>query len=232
MDTSGRRPRRLLIILVVTVAVLLTLVGIGLYGFVRGPDSPSGVPGQTNDISAPTTVPTSAPTIPATTSSTAAPRTIRPTADAEIFARRVAEALFAWDTASGYGPADNAQVIVDVGDPTGNETAGLASDVRGYLPTAEAWVQLRQFQTRQWLDIDAAFVPDAWADAVEQAVPGQLLPGTIAYTITGIRHRSGMWGSDPVDTSHPVAFTVFVTCAPSFDSCRLLRLSGLDNPLR
>lgn len=228
MKFSGRRSRRLLIILVVAVAVLLALVGVGLYGFVSGPESPSGVPGRTNDTSAPTSV----PTIPATTSSITAPRTIRSTADAEVFARRVAEALFTWDTASGYGPADHAQVVVDVGDPTGNETAGLASDVRSYLPTSEAWVQLRQFQTRQWLVIDAAVVPDAWAGAVEQAAPGQLLPGTIAYTVTGIRHRSGTWGTDPVDISHPVAFTVFVTCSPSFDTCHLLRLSGLDDPLR
>jgi len=119
-----------------------------------------------------------------------------------------------------------------VGDPTGNETAGLASDVRNYLPTPEAWVQLRQSHPRQWLVVDTAVVPDAWAGAVEQAAPGRLLPGTIAYTVTGIRHRSGIWGTDPVDTSHPVTFTVFVTCAPSFDTCHLLRLSGLDNPLR
>jgi hypothetical protein len=29
-----------------------------------------------------------------------------------------------------------------------------------------------------------------------------------------------------------VEFTVFVVCAPTYDTCHLLRLSQLDNPLR
>ncbi|GAA3871296.1 hypothetical protein GCM10022381_13010 [Leifsonia kafniensis] len=232
MNISTRRHRRPPIILAVAVAALLALVGIGLYGFEHGPDSRSDSSARSDDIPAPTAVSTSAPIVPALTAITAAPRPIDPTTDPEMFARRVAEALFAWDTASNYGPVDHAQVVVDVGDPTGNETAGLASDVHGYLPTTQAWAQLRQFQTRQWLDVEAVIVSDAWSDAVDQAVPGQILPGTIAYTITGTRHRSGRWASDPVGTTHPVAFTVFVTCAPAFDTCHLLRLSGLDNPLR
>lgn len=232
MNISARRHRRLHIILAVTVAALLALVGFGLYGLVHGPDLPSGAPARLDDIPTSTSVPTLSPRVPPLTSITAAPQPIRPSTDPEMFARRVAEALFAWDTASNYGPVDHAQVVVDVGDPNGNETAGLASDVRGYLPTTKAWAQLRPFQTRQWLDVDAVIVPDAWSEAVELAAPGQILPGTIAYTITGLRHRAGRWASDPVGTSHPVAFTVFVTCAPSFDTCHLLRLSGLDNPLR
>ena len=128
--------------------------------------------------------------------------------------------------------SDYAQAIVNVGDPSGNETAGLASDVRTYLPTADAWAQLRTMQTHQWLDINDVFVPDEWATALEQAAEGQILPGTVAYTITGIRQREGIHGTEPVTSSHEVAFTVFITCEPTFDTCRALRISELDNPLR
>lgn len=230
MNVSGRRRRRVLIVLAVAAAVLAALVGVGLYGFLGGPGAPNGAWGEPGGT--PASTPSAVPTIPLTTPSATGPPPIRESIDPETFARRVAEALFAWDTAGGYGAADYVQAIVDVGDPSGSETAGLASDVRGYLPTTEAWAQLRQFQTRQWFVIDTAVIPGAWADVVAQAAPGQLLPGTTAYTINGTRHRTGTWGSEPVNASRPVAFTVFATCAPSFDTCRLLRLSQLDNPLR
>jgi len=58
-----------------------------------------------------------------------------------------------------------------------------------------------------------------------------LLPGTTAFTITGVRHRSGVWEGTPVTSEHDVAFTVFVVCAPSYPACHLLRLSRLDEPL-
>ena len=78
---------------------------------------------------------------------------------------------------------------------------------------------------------------------VVQAAPGQIPDGAVAYTITGTRHRTGYWGTDPVTTTHPVAFTVFLTCTPERTpapapadpitaTCLLLRLSQLDNPLR
>lgn len=228
MDIIGRRPHRLLIALVAAAVVLVTLIGAGLYGLLRGPGTPAPTPDHPTSrapLSTAVTLPTTAPR-------PTGPQQIRENSDPESFALQVAAALFTWDTAVGYDPTDYAQVIVDVGDPTGNEGAGLASDVRSYLPTTDAWVQLRQYQTRQWLVVEAAAVPGAWVDAVEQAAPGQLLPGTTAYTITGTRHRSGIWGTEPVDASSPVAFTMFVTCAPSFEACRLLRLSVLDNPLR
>ena len=50
--------------------------------------------------------------------------------------------------------------------------------------------------------------------------------------IEGTRHRTGTWSGEPVTSAHPVAFTVFVVCAPTYDTCYLLRLSQLDNPLR
>jgi len=159
----------------------------------------------------------------------------------EEFAVAVGEALFTWDTTSGYGPADYAQMIADV--TADSEADAAASDVRAYLPTPEAWTQLRTHQTRQWLTIDSIEIPDAWETAVVQAAPGQIPDGAVAYTITGTRHRTGYWGTDPVTTTHPVAFTVFLTCtpersqapapaAPIIETCALLRLSQLDNPLR
>ena len=51
-------------------------------------------------------------------------------------------------------------------------------------------------------------------------------------TITGTRHRAGVWKGEVAESSYPVSFTVFVACQPSFDRCHVLRLSQLDNPLR
>ena len=153
-------------------------------------------------------------------------------ADPETFAQGVASTLFAWDTASGLWPLDYTSAILAVGDPSGDEQAGLASDVAAYLPNRDAWIELRQYATSQHLTIDAAFVPDAWADAVEQAQPGQLASGTVAVTIEGTRHREGVWNGQPVTSQHEVTFTVFVVCAPTYPTCHLLRLSQLDNPLR
>ncbi len=219
-----RFPRRLMILLIVGAAVLAVLVGVGLYGLLLAPRSD---PSPENTAGDP---PSASTSTPSPTSST--PPVVRESDDPETFARALAIALFTWDTATEFGPADYAQVIVDVGDPSGNETAGLASDVRTYLPTADAWAQLRTMQTRQWLDINDVLVPDEWATALEQAAEGQILPGTVAYTITGIRQREGVHGTEPVTSSHEVAFTVFITCEPTFDTCRALRISELDNPLR
>lgn len=219
-----RFPRRLMIVLIVVAVVLAVLVGVGLYGLLLPRSNPS--PGGSN-MSDPPGSSTSAPSPGSST-----PPVIRESDDPEAFARALATALFTWDTATEFGPTDYAQVIVDVGDPSGNETAGLASDVRTYLPTADAWAQLRTMQTRQWLDINEVFVPNEWATALEQASEGQIPPGTVAYTITGVRQREGIHGTESVTSSHDVAFTVFITCEPSFETCRALRLSELDNPLR
>ena len=144
-------------------------------------------------------------------------------ADPATFAQGVASTLFAWDTASGLWPLDYTSAILAVGDPSGDEQAGLASDVAVYLPTRDAWIELRQYATRQHLTIDSAYVPDAWADAVAQAQPGQLAAGTTAVTIEGTRRRAGVWNGQPVISEHPVAFTMFMVCAPSYPTCHLLR---------
>lgn len=226
MDPAANRHRRRLLIAAAAFGLaLLILVGVGIYGLLRGP-APDGP--RPSDAPTSTATATPAPTAGAN------PAEVPMTSDPEAFARAVAGALFAWDTASGFGPSDYAQVLADVAATT--EADALVSDVHAYLPTSDAWAQLRQYATRQWLTIDSAVIPEAWATAEEQAAPGQLPRGATAYTITGTRHRSGIWGTEPVEASRPVSFTVFIACvppAPEFSAslCRLVRLSELDNPL-
>ena len=228
MDSTAyahRRARRLLIALIAGGLALLIPVGVGIYGLARGPAD--------HDTQTPAHPPeTSAPMEDGDAKSPELGRIVQ-TGNPEEFARRVAEALFFWDTTTRFGPSDYAQVLIDAGDSS--ELDALASDVRSYLPTAEAWAQLKTYQARQWLTIDTANVPEAWETAVEQARPGQLPEGSTAYTITGVRHRTGTWGTVPQDAERAVSFTVFIACprpAPEFQSiCTLVRLSALDNPL-
>lgn len=228
MDPAvDRRRRRLLIAAVAGGLALLILVGVGVYGLLRGP---ARVDPRSSGAPAPAATASPRPT------SDASPEPVSQRGGPEVFARSVATALFAWETTSGFEPSDYAQVIADVA--AASEVDALVGDVRSYLPTSEAWAQLRQYATRQWLTIDRAFVPDAWAAAVEQAAPGQMPVGSAAVTISGTRHRAGIWGTDPVEASRPVSFTVFVVCMPPIPGrggpglCELLRLSELDNPLR
>jgi len=218
-------PRGRLVALIAAGLVLLILAGVGIYGLILGPrttnttPTPEPVPSPSHS---PTTPGPSAPQLPVV------PRS----ADPETFARNVAVAIFAWDSTSGLMPLDYTAAVLDVGDPSGTEQAGLASDLVSYLPTREAWIELRKHETRQHLVIDQVVIPEAWDDAVAQAQPGQIAPGTAAYTIEGTRHRDGLWNGEPVSSEHPVSFTVFIVCAPAYPTCHLLRLSQLDNPLR
>lgn len=150
--------------------------------------------------------------------------------DPEAFARQVAAATFAWDTATIVSRIDHVEQLVAVADPTGESTPGLVADLANYLPTQDAWAILTKYETRQWLSIDSAITPSKWAVAVAQA-GDELLPGTTAFTIHGTRHRAGIWEGAPVSSEHGVAFTVFVVCGPSYPECHLLRLSMLDKPL-
>lgn len=226
---DDRRRRRLLIATIAGGLVLLLLVGAGVYGLLRGPAS------RTDTTPA-------VPSVPSATTTPAGPNGQGPvavpqTGGPEAFARAVAVALFTWDTTSGYQAVDYAQMLADVA--ADEEADALAGDVRAYLPNPQAWAQLRQYQTRQWLTIDTAVIPEAWESAVAQAAPGQIPDGAVAYTIDGTRHRDGTWGTEPVEASRPVTFTVFIACTPvvtdrgiTGTSCELLRLSQLDNPLR
>lgn len=225
---SPARSHRHLIALIAAGVAFLVLAAFGIYGLITGPggDRPETPPGTATPGPVPT--PPDGPTRPA-------PRVppVPASSDPETFARNVAKALFTWDTGAGFMPVDYTMVILDVGDPSGTEQAGLASDVAGYLPSPDAWLDLREYATTQSLTITDIVVPDDWADAVAQAQPGQLAPGTVAYTIDGTRHRAGVWNDDPVDADSDVAFTVFITCpSEPGESCYLLRLSQLDNPLR
>ena len=220
--------RRLILLLAVGFAVLTALVGVGVYGLLLAPDPTTPAPAPAAEPRQPAGP---SPEPDSTTSSPSLPP-ILSTADAEAFARAASHALIDWDTATHFEPSDYAQVIIDAGDPSGMEAAALASDVRSYLPTADAWSKLRAYGTRQWLTIDEAFIPASWSEALDQAADGQLLPGTIAYTVTGTRHRAGTVGTQAQETSRPVSFTLFIACEPSFEDCRLLRLSEVDNPLR
>lgn len=175
--------------------------------------------------------PASDPVVVAPELAAIGPTPMAPESDPETFARSVADSLFSWDTAASTNPNELTERLIAVADPTGESSAGLRADVAGYLPTAVAWADLRTYETRQWIEISAAEVPELWSTAVEQAGPGGLLPGTMAYTIRGIRHRAGTWEDQPVTSAHTVAFTVFVVCGPSYPACHLLRLSRLDAPL-
>lgn len=212
-----------LIAVIAAVLVLLILIGIGVYGLIAGPQR-SAAP---DSGSAPTVTAPSTPRLPQVT----------PSSDPDEFARNVAEALFAWDTGSGLMPLDYTSVILAVGDPSGTEQAGLAADIASYLPSREAWIELRKYATVQHLTIESSFVPEAWDTAVEQAQPGQLPRGATAVTIEGTRHREGVWNGEAVTSEHPVSFTVLLACpppAPEFRTglCHVLRLSQLGNPLR
>ena len=152
------------------------------------------------------------------------------TSDPDAFARRVAEAIFVWDTTTLLTRTDHLERLVEVADPTGESTPGLVLDLSGYLPTPHAWADLAQHRTRQWLTTSSVTTPSTWAEAQAQA-GDQLLPGTTARTIHGTRHRAGTWDGEPVASEHPVAFTVFIVCGPSYPNCHLLRISMLDTPL-
>ncbi len=226
--SADPKTRRRLVALIAAGIVLLLLAGVGIYGLLIGPrntstDDPRPEPSPTlSRPSSPGPSTLSLPRVPAVPRST----------DPVTFAEGVATTLFAWDTALGLWPLDYTSAILAVGDPSRDEQAGLASDISTYLPNRDTWIELRQYATTQHLVIDTSFVPEAWADAVAQAQPGQIAPGTTAVTIEGTRHRSGIWNGQPVTSEHPVSFTVFVVCAPTYPTCHLLRLSQLDNPLR
>lgn len=212
-DTTGTRWRRLL---VVAVGVLLLLVAVVSYAAFANRD-PAAEPRTT---SAP-------PSSEAIATQTSPPLDA---AEPQAFARQVATALFGWDTRTMSTPKSVTGQLVSVADPTGESSAGLVSDVANYLPTDQIWIELRKYETRQWIEVTSVEVPDLWATAEAQA-GDELLPGTAAFTVRGTRHREGVWEGEDVASQHGVAFTVFIVCAPTYPECHLLRLSKLDDPL-
>lgn len=213
------------ITLLAATGLLLATVAVGIYGLLRGPDGATSPVGTSRPRPIQTTAPPGAPAVRLKNGS------LPHTTDPIGYARAVAGSLFDWDTASGYLPADYTAAVLADADPSGEETPGLLDDVATYLPTTEQWLDLGALNVAQSIDIKNAYVPDAWASALAQA-HGQLRPGTTAVTITGTRHRTGVWNGTSAKSSSPVSFTIFVACPPAFDRCHVLRLSQLDNPLR
>ena len=203
LDTPSRG--RLYAALAAGIAFLI-LAGVGIYGLVTGPKTPpSPAPPAT---SSPSTSPgpgTQSPRV------TGPPRVVGST-DPDQFARNVATALFAWDTASGLMPLDYSAAILAVGDPSGTEQAGLASDVANYLPSREQWVELRKHSTSQSLTITDSYVPEAWADAIIQAPPGQVPTGAesptkattgaaVQLSASSVTTRTSGFGTSPMHST-------------------------------
>jgi hypothetical protein len=217
-DDENHRAKKVLLIIVLVV-LLGTAIGIGAYGLFFIPQQNATTPTST-PLPKPSATVTPAPSVPTTLT------------HPEGFARWAAAALFNWDTAT-MNPSDVMDKLMAVADPTGEgEGAGLANDIGNYLPDQITWVKLRGYATKQWLDIETVTIPETWGQAKAEAAPGQILPGTTAYTITGTRHREGIWEKAPTTYQDQASFTVFVTCAPSFSECHLIRLSRLDEPLK
>lgn len=221
------RRRRLIISLTAAGIVLLTFVAVGVYGLIAGPRTePAGNP-------PPHTTAPRTPSMPATDPSPTAPALppLPSTKDPAVFARAVAEVLFIWDTFTTLTPDDHRAVILEAADPSGEETPGLIADLDGYLPSTSTWHNLQEYHTAQTLTIDRLWIPEQWQEAVT-AAGGQIRDGLVAYTVEGVRHRTGVWFDKPVSSAHEVAFTMFLSCPPATGRCVLLRLSQLDNPLR
>ncbi|MBN9611307.1 MAG: hypothetical protein BGO26_10790 [Actinobacteria bacterium 69-20] len=219
--TRGR-----LVALIIAGVLALATIGVGVYGLVRGPGHAASTPGAGSPADGTGTGPG-----PANPSSTVGPATLPQTDDPIAYAKAVASALFDWDTTSGYTPSDYEAPVLADADPSGEETSGLIGDVASYEPTTEQWTQLATMDVAQHLTISSAAVPSTWPEALAQA-HGQLRPGTTAVTITGTRHRTGIWYGDKAATSEPVSFTVFEACTPAWPRCHTLRLSELNNPLK
>jgi hypothetical protein len=209
--------RRFIIAVVCGGLTLILFMAIGAYGLLRGPEKERH-PDQP-------ALETSAPSSPERADE---PRRVLVTSNPEFFARSVARALFNWDTRHEGGPAEWAQVPLDVADA--DEAVALASDVRGYLPSPEMWERLRAYGTRQRLDVESVAAPESWSAALEQAAAGQIPRGAAAFTVVGTSHRVGTWNTEVIRTERSVAFTIFIAC-PEGQRCALLRLSQLGRPM-
>lgn len=220
--------RRLLVIVALVGVIVLATVGVGIYGLVRGPNHPvaprhTSTGTGTTGAAGSSTGTSSAPAGPT-------PATLPQTDNPVLYAEAVAAALFDWSTTTGYAPSDYTAPVLADADPSGEEIPGLIGDVASYEPTDSQWSELATMKVVQHLTITSAKVPSLWPEALAQA-HGQLRPGTTAITITGVRHRTGVWYGQPASTTDPVSFTIFEACSPSWPDCHTLRLSQLNDPL-
>lgn len=234
MPPRHPRTRRHLRIAAATLALLLTISGMGLRHALRSP-SAAGSAAASREPTPAAATPT--PADPTTAEPDATPpgdeaRAALPlTHDPDVHATAVARALLTWDTTAGPGPLEGAQPVLLTGDPTGQETAGLLADVTAFLPTDAVWADLRMWATRQEVTVHQTSTPHTW-QATADSEPGRLVaPGTTAVTVHATRHRSGVWMGEAVRSDHPVTFTVFLACPPPDGPCHTLRLSRPDHPL-
>lgn len=153
------------------------------------------------------------------------------TSDPQSFAVSVAWALFDWDTTASVPLNVYTGRLLAVADPSGEESAGLVTDLSTYLPSPASWADLTGYRVRQWIDINSYAVPDTWDQTRTDDAGHELAAGTTSYTVTGLRRRSGIWQGKPAQTVDRVTFTIFMTCRPTYDTCKLLRLSQLNHPL-
>lgn len=213
-------PRRIL----VAIAILATFVA--TLGACLAFAGPSNAPSPDDSPSASRTAGHGSP--PGTTSSISP---VEKTDNPETFAVSVAGALFDWDTTAAIPLADYTGRILAVSDPSGEESAGLVTDLATYLPSPASWADLRGYRVRQWIDINSYAVPDSWDETRADDAGRELAAGTTAFTVSGLRRRSGVWQGEQAQTVDRVTFTVFITCRPTYDECKLLRLSQLNHPL-
>ena len=211
--------RRLIVVITAAGVVLAGMVGVGLYGLVRPPAHPLATGIRSDPVTTPS------PSVGAQR------KALVHTYNPVNYARAVAQALFAWDTMSGLALEDYQSIVSEDADPAGIETSGLVNDLAAYYPTDAQWQQLRQYKTAEILTIRRAYIPPAWAQAVASD-PKTVRSGTTAVTIDAVRYRTGSWFGTPATTSDPASFTVFVACQPTFPRCHILRLSGLNTPLK
>lgn len=156
---------------------------------------------------------------------------IRATNDAIPYARDLSEALFNWDTTSGLYPRDYAAVVLAEAAPDDDEANELAADLAGYLPADDVWRQLRQYQTKQRIEVYGARISSGWSSVVEES-HGQVPNGTTAVTIRAFRYRDSVHNDEQDTVREKVTFTVFLACPPRVEEwCRLLRFSELNDPL-
>ncbi|GAA1873928.1 hypothetical protein [Myceligenerans crystallogenes] len=157
--------------------------------------------------------------------SSPAPR-VEQASDAITFARRTATVLFDWDTTTDT-PASITTALLEHADPSGEQTPGLLADLPAWLPDDAWWQRLRAYETRQRFDPAAVGVPDAWTRAVEDRRTADLAPGTVAVTVTGVRHRDGVVAGEAESSTYEVVMTMFIVCPPDDGGgCWLARLGA------
>lgn len=225
--------RRTLVIVLAVTALLLTVATIGVIGLLHGGGTPPSATGAATQSPGAVALPNA--------------ETVRPTTDAIVFSWRVATTLFDWDTTARGGPDAILDALMAVADPSDEDVPDLRADAAAYLPTAAEWAQLANYETTQRLVVDSAMTPDSWAGIMTD--PANPLPaGTTAVTVQGTRVRVGDWFGQTARKQFPVAFTMFLFCplaanqpntpdpgtakSSTEDSCLLLRLSILGEPLR